>query len=62
MFKIPFQRNETLVYYFDKGSGHADLIHETLLIVCDETPIMNRLVFKAVDYHLNDICNNQNAF
>ena len=60
-FKVPLQPNETLVYYLDKRFEHADLIRATMLIVWDEAPMMNRLVFEAVDRHLKDICNNQNA-
>ena len=40
----------------------ADLIRETRLIVWDEAPMMNRLAFEAVHRHLQDICDNQNAF
>jgi len=38
------------------------IIHETMLIVWDEAPMMNRLAFEVVDRHLKDICDNQNAF
>jgi len=48
-FKIPLQPDEMSVCYFDKRSEHADLIHETTLIVWDEAPMMNRLAFEAVD-------------
>ena len=33
-----------------------------MLIVWDEAPMMNRLASEAVDRHLQDICDNQNAF
>jgi len=50
------------VCYFDKRSERVNLIHETTLIVWDEAPMMNRLAFEAVDHHLKDIYDNQNAF
>jgi len=62
VFKIPLQPDETSVCYFDRRSEHADLIHETRLIVWDEAPMMNRLAFEAVHRHLQDICDNQDAF
>jgi len=62
MFKIPLQPDEMSVCYFGKRSKRANLIHETTLIVCDEAPMMNRLAFEAVDHHLRDVCDNQNAF
>jgi len=62
IFKIPLQPDKTSICYFDKSSERADLIRETTLIVLDEAPMMNRLVFKAVDRHLKDIYDNQNAF
>ena len=62
VFKIPLQPDQTSVCYFDKRSERADLIRETRLIVWDEAPMMNRLAFEAVHRHLQDICDNQNAF
>jgi len=32
------------------------------LIIWDEAPMMNRLVFEAVNRYLKDICDNENAF
>ena len=46
----------------DKRSERADLIRETTLIVWDEAPTMNHLAFEAIHLHLQDICDNQNAF
>jgi len=62
VLKIPLHPDETSVCYFDKRSEHADFIRETTLIVWDEAPMMNRLAFEAIDRHLKDICDNQNAF
>jgi len=58
LFKIPLQSDEMSVCYFDKKSERADLIRATTLIVWDEAPMMNRLTFKVVDRHLQDICDN----
>ena len=38
------------------------MIRETTLILWDEAPMMNRLAFEAVNCHLKDICDNENAF
>ena len=55
---MPLRPDAISVYYFDKRSEHADLLHETTLIVWDETPMVNRLAFEAVDNHLKDIRDN----
>jgi len=62
VFKIPLQPGETSVCFFDKRSERAELIRKTTLIIWDEAPMMNRLAFEAVNCHLKDICNNENAF
>ena len=61
MFKIPLQPDETSLCYFDKRFEHAEFIRETMLIIWDEAPMMNHFAFEAVDHHLKDICDNQNA-
>jgi len=61
-FKIPLQPYETSLCSFDKRFERAELIRETTLIIWDEAPMMNRLTFEAVNRHLKDICDNENAF
>jgi len=62
VFKILLQPDEMSICFFDKRSERAELIRETTLIIWDEAPMMNRLAFKAVNRHLKDICDNENAF
>jgi len=62
VFKIPLQPDKTSVCFFDKRSEHAELIQETTIIIWDEASMMNWLAFEAVNYHLKDICDNENAF
>jgi len=62
VFKILLQPDETSVCFFDKRSEHAKLIREMTLIIWDEAPMMNGLAFEAINRHLKDICDNENAF
>ena len=49
------------ICFFDKRSEHAELIRETTLIIRNEALITNQLPFEAVNRHLKDICDNENA-
>jgi len=62
IFKIPLYPGDTPVCFFDKRSKRAELIRETVVIIWDEAPRMNWLAFEAVNHHLKDICDNENAF
>ena len=59
---MPLQPDEMSVCFFDKMSECAELIWKMALIIWDEGPMMNRLAFEAVNRHLKDICDNENAF
>jgi len=60
--KISLQLDEMSVCLFHKSHECKELIYETILIIWDEAPMMNRLIFKAVNYHLKNICESGKAF
>jgi hypothetical protein len=60
--KIPIALNRTSFYYIRKHDDLATLIHQTKLILWDETLMTNKLVFEAVDQTLHDLIDRNEPF
>ncbi|XP_019085490.1 PREDICTED: ATP-dependent DNA helicase PIF1-like [Camelina sativa] len=56
-FSIPIQVHETSTCTFSADSDIAALIEEAKLIIWDETPMMHKHCFEALDQSLRDILN-----
>jgi len=60
--KIPIALNHTSLCYICKQDDLAALIRQTKLILWDETPMTNKLVFEAVDQTLRDLTDRNEPF
>jgi len=54
-FKIPIKLNETSTCSISQGSKEACLINMAKLFIWDETPMMHKFAFEAVDRTFRDI-------
>lgn len=52
---VPVEINEASSLTMEKDSPRADLVHASKLIIWDETPMMHRWCFEAVDQSMHDI-------
>ena len=61
-FKIPLKLTKTTILNITKQSELAELIKIAKVILWDEAPMMNRLVFEAVDRSFKDIIDSKELF
>ncbi|XP_076920615.1 ATP-dependent DNA helicase RRM3-like [Bidens hawaiensis] len=61
-FKIPINLTEDSICSFDPQSKVADLIKQTSLIIWDETPMIHKYAFEAMDRIFKDILKSDSLF